>query len=185
MAKKSTGRAYAGMGSIRGGSKEVNPSFSVKKTPSATPSNGGKQVNPTFSAGKSTGPKATHGMRLNPTFSVAKPGAEDSKGKSGRKFVAMKNKVGSPLATKSNPTPLKATYKSKTNAVGAKIFATPTRNIKGGIGKGPKATSASKVHSVKGTHDVSVPTRNEMAPYGANGIAKAPMTVKRLTKMGF
>lgn len=185
MAKKSSNRAYAGMGSIRGGSKEVNPTFSLKKAPVATPASK-TQVNPTFSAGKSTGPKATPGRRLNPTFAVANPGAEMSKGKSGPKFVAMKSKVGKPLATTKHPQPVKmGLIKSNKGGADLKGLKTPTRNIKGGIGKGPKANSASKVHSVKGSHDVTVPTRNEMAPFGPNGKAAAPMTVARLKKMGY
>lgn len=183
--KKKSSKSYAGMGSIRGGSSEVNPTYSLKSAPKAKPANGGKQVNPTFSASKSKGTPAPKGRRLNPTFSVANAGAENSKGKSGRKFVAMKNKVGNPIATKSNVTPLKATYSSKNNGVTSKLFAIKRKNIKGGVGKGSQATKPSKTHSVKGSKDVTVPTRNEMAPFGPNGSAKVPMTVARLKKLGY
>lgn len=140
MARKKSNSAgsspFAGMGSITGSSKEVNPSFSLKKAPVAKPATKrNTQVNPTFSAGNSQGntngaKRIASPTRVNPTFSVAHAGSENSKGPSGRKFVAAKKGVGNPVATKANPTPLKATYKSKDNGVTAKIFAIPIRSPK-------------------------------------------------------
>lgn len=185
MARKKLDRVTPGMGGIKGSSKEVNPTFSLKKAPVAKPAQK-TQVNPTFSStgrGHKTG--ATPRSRVNPTFSVAKSGAETSTGSTGRKLVMAKNHIGNPIATRSNPTPRLATLKSKNNGVTSKLFAIPKRNIKGGVGKGSTDLKPSKTHALKGTHDVSVPTRNEMAPYGPNGTAKAPMTVSRLKKLGY
>lgn len=178
MAKKSS-RVYAGMGSIKGTSKEVNPTYSLKKAPVATPASK-KQVNPTY-AGNAKAEKtgSTHRTRVNPTFAVANPGAEKSKGKTGQKFVAMKSKMGSAIASKANP--------NKPNiGTSKKTFATPTKNIKGGIGSGRAVDAkAGKTHTLSSAHDVSIPTRNTSAPYGPNGTAPVPMTVKRLKKLGY
>lgn len=190
---KSKSRAYAGVGAITGSSKEVNPTFSLKKAPVAKPvTKSNVQLNPTFSAGKGNTPsksgstKIAAKTRVNPTFAVAQSNTETSKGSTSKKLVMAKNKVGNPIASKSNPTPLKATWKSKNNAVGSKLFAIPKRNIKGSVGAGKaKDAKADKTHNFSSPKDFSIPTNNTSAPYGPNGMEKAPMTVKRLKKLGF
>lgn len=160
-------------------SAEVNPTFSLKSAPRAVPANGGKQVNPTYAANKSqSAVSKIQKSRVNPTFAVANASMETSKGKSGRTLVASKRRIGSPIAKKGNP--------MKPNVGNTKkAFAIPTRNIKGGIGKGKSTNGAAKTHALNGAKDVTVPTRNEMAPFGPNGSSKAPMTISRLKKLGY
>lgn len=179
MAKKSS-RTFAGMGKIKGSSTEVNPTFSLKKAPRAVPTNGGKQVNPTVAANKSqSAVSKIQKTRVNPTFAVTHASAETSKGKSGRVFVAAKQRTGSPIAKKSNP--------MKPNVGNTKkAFKTPTRNIPGGIGRGKRTNGPAKTHSLSGAKDTEVPTRNEMAPFGMNGGAtNKQITTARLKKLGF
>jgi len=173
------------MGSISGSSKEVNPTFSLKKAPVAKPASS-TQVNPTFSAKKPTPKGPVSKTRVNPTFSVAHAESETTKGKSGRKLVAAKRTIGNPIATKANPTPGKAVRTMKNNGVTSKLFAIPHRNTKGTVGKGKASDAkAGKAHTAKAPHDVSVPVRNTSAPYGPNAKKSAPMTTARLKRLGY
>lgn len=180
--------AFAGMVQRRAKkTAEVNPTFSLKSAPKAVPSNGGKQVNPTWAANKSqSAVSKMQKSRVNPTFAVANASMETSKGKSGPTLVKAKSRVTKAIATAKNPQPVKmGITKSNKGGAGIKGLKTPTRNIKGGVGKGRANSGPAKNHPVKSAKDVTAPTRNEMAPFGPNGTAKAPMTVSRLKKLGY
>ena len=182
---------YEGMGNFKGNLKEVNPTFSLKKAPVATPASK-TQVNPTFSAKKSEGQTAPKGRRLNPTFAVTNATMETSKGTTSKKLVTAKSKVSGGLINPRGANPgNKPTTANKANIIAknstSKVlgFKTPTKNIKGGVGSGnASSTKPSKIHALQGNKDLSVPTRNAAAPFGPNGSASAPMTVKRLKKLG-
>lgn len=199
---------YAGMGSQKGASKEVNPSFSVTKTPVAKPA--GKknvQINPTFSAGNSQTKSGARLIaartRVNPTFAVAQAKAETSKGQPSKKLVARKSRVGKPMAAINNP--LKPNlddsanrlYALKTkNSTGSKVNATgpDSRYDEENVNSHPATPKMTK-GNFKGTKvqgnakkkaTIVTPSKASSGNFsGTKNQGKPVMTVKRLARLGF
>lgn len=182
MAKKKSGNSpYAGMGSIKGGKSEVNPTFSLSKAPTATPTNGGRQVNPTVDATKkATSKGASSRTEMNPTYSVSSKGSETSKGSTGAKLVARKNKIGKPLSATQ---PLKPNL-GKTNS--SKVYNLKTKslpvNAKGKNSRYDEENSNKKPATPKMTKGNFGGTKTQG---GALPAGKGQITVKRLKKLGY
>lgn len=153
------------LGNEKGSSTQVNPTVdspggNVNKSKPATPSN--VQLNPTAAAKAGHTPSKSGASRIaskgqSPTRTYAATHSEGTKGSSGKKLVARKNKVGAPLAAKSEP--LKPNVNPSKKAV----------KVRGG---GP-SEHGDKTHNFSSPSDFSIPKK------------KTPMTTSRLKKLGY